>query len=278
MRWGRPLALATLAVAALSAIPAPAAAPGPRQALSIGWPNAGRLENGRRVRNGAWMRVLPRYAKSPAKWAMPQLLDALDRAAHKVARRWPGAVLGVGELSAQGGGPIASHHSHQSGRDADVSFYLTDARGRQLRHDRFLACDPDGKVRGMPGARFDDARNWALLAALLDDRAVRVRQIFVHASLRARLLAHAAKVHAPAALRERAAFVLYQPPNVDPHDDHFHLRVACPPSQAGKGCIDDARARKASPETTAARAPSRPSDPPEPSATEPDPEGDGEPE
>ena len=58
-----------------------------------------------------------------------ELVDAIQRAAALVARRQPGAVLGVGDLSQRGGGNVAFHRSHENGRDADLLFYSVDENG-----------------------------------------------------------------------------------------------------------------------------------------------------
>ena len=237
------VALASVVVS-LSVVGAAATGVAGGRTLSIGYPNAGKLVNGRRLRETPTLRFVPAHAKSPARYGVPALLALLDHASRRVARRYPGAVLGLGELSAEHGGRLAAHHSHQSGRDVDVGFYLVRERGgRGLYPPRFLACDGDGKVKSEPGLRFDEGRNWTLLTALLDDRTAQVRSIFVYAPLRARLLAHAEKVGAPRELRDRAAMLMSQPPHAAPHDDHFHVRIACPPGQGALGCFDDSRAR-----------------------------------
>lgn len=230
---------------ALCLLAAPAVASGPLagRALSVGYPNGGKLVGGRRVRETPYMKIIPDHARRTAKWALPELLALLDRASRKVARRFPGSVLGIGELSNRDGGPIASHHSHQNGRDADLAFYVVNGKGRVLRPLHLVPIDDDGHSRDIKTTRFDDARNWALVSALLEDRQANVVQIFVYAPLRARLLAYAEKVGAPRELRTRAAFAMMQPANAESHDDHFHIRIACPKGMAAKGCIDFSRPR-----------------------------------
>ena len=70
---------------------------------------------------------------------------------------------------------------------------------------------------------------------------MKVTHIFVATPIRERLLAYAAKVGAPPAIRSRASEVLAQPRGSLPHDDHFHVRVACP-SNAEK-CIEQPLAK-----------------------------------
>jgi len=131
-------------------------------------------------------------------------------------------------LSKAGGGELEHHASHESGRDADVGFYVKGASGRPVQSDDMVAFRGDGSAQAWPGARFDDARNWALVEALLSDNHGSVSHIFVARPIRDRLLSFAAKVGASGAVRARAAEVLVQPRGALPHDDHFHVRIACP--------------------------------------------------
>lgn len=214
-------------------------------ALSIGYPNDGKLSGARRFRDTRYMKSLPDYSAGQAKWALPELLDLLDRASRSVAKRYPGSVLGVADFSGRDGGPIPRHRSHQTGRDVDVGFYLVAANGRAMRPLRLVDMNSDGTSTVRKTTRFDEKRNWAFIAALLQDKEVKVTNIFVWAPLRTRLLAHAEKIGAPRALRQKAAQVMSQPANVQRHADHFHIRIACPDSLVGKGCIESARRRPA---------------------------------
>jgi murein endopeptidase len=206
--------------------------------LSLGYTNSGRLIGGKLFRDTPFMTRTQVHRKSKVSWALPNLLSVLNRAARTVARKYPGSMLELGELSRKEGGRITSHLSHQSGRDADVSFYLTDLDGAPIRAPRFLRCVGTGEGRDDPTIRFDDQRNWEFVRALLEDPNEEVRQIFIYAPLRARLLAYAAKVKAPRALRAKAAAAMMQPVNALPHDDHFHVRISCPLDMVERGCAD----------------------------------------
>lgn len=212
-------------------------------AVSFGHPNDGKLEGAQAFKPTRYMKRLPDYAKSEAKYAIPELLEALDRASQAVAKKYPGSVLGVADLSAKNGGPIPRHRSHQSGRDVDVGFYLVNEKGRIVRPYGLVNMKADGTSTVRSTTRFDEKRNWAFIAALLQDKKVKVTHIFVWAPLRARLLAHAEKIGAPKSLRQKAAQVMSQPANVQRHADHFHIRIACPDRLVGKGCIDAPRRR-----------------------------------
>jgi penicillin-insensitive murein DD-endopeptidase len=209
---------------------------------SKGAPNAGSLEGGRQWKDSKWALHMTRHEAS-ATFALPELLRLVDGAARSVQRAFPRSMLLVGDMSKETGGAIVGHHSHQNGRDVDVGFYAADEKGRPVRMVQFSPFDSRGRSVVSPDVHFDDTRNWKLITTMLTDRHAEVRSIFIASWLRARLLAHAAKTNAPAALRERAAAVMMQPPNAEPHHDHFHVRIACPSASRGKGCFDDSFAR-----------------------------------
>src|SRR6185369_13361025 len=106
----------------------------------------------------------------------------------------------VGDLSGRTGGHIDGHGSHQTGRDADVGFYVMNSRGKPMPVKRFIAFDGAGRARDLAWASFDDARNWAMVEAFLKYDKANVRYLFITNELRARLLAYAAKKHVPADL------------------------------------------------------------------------------
>jgi penicillin-insensitive murein DD-endopeptidase len=210
---------------------------------SIGSPTEGRLEGGTHLDDAPFLRVVPAYAVGDVRWGLEPLVAMIARAARTVHRQFPDAVTSVGHLSRAGGGELDRHRSHESGRDADVCFFVRDAAGRELAPSRFVSFRGDGTAVGWPGALFDDARNWALVSALVTDPEAHVTHLFVATPLRARLLAYAERVGAPAAVRMRAAESMQQPRGVQPHDDHFHVRIGCPPHMSG--CVENPAPRDA---------------------------------
>jgi penicillin-insensitive murein endopeptidase len=149
--------------------------------------------------------------------------------------------LSVGELSGEKGGRISGHHSHRNGRDIDIGFYLIDDAGQSAMVRDFV---PVVRRSGLAyfGAgkyHFDDARNWALVAKLLDDDDARVQFVFVSKRMQLRLLAQAARVNAPAELIMRAKTVMFEPTEGNRHQSHFHVRIYCPASDR-PGCVDRA--------------------------------------
>lgn len=202
--------------------------------MSVGAPNQGKLRGARKLR--VTDDVITK--KSSSTWGLPDLTNLIQRAARAVRKKHGGPALLVGDLSAKLGGPLVGHNSHQSGRDADIGFFVTNSKGKPFRAKRFLPFDDAGVGKDVPWARFDDARNWAFVRALLTDEQVTVRHVFVTAGLEARLLAFAKQKKEPEELVTRAASVLMAPKDADVHDDHFHIRIACPEAMRGT-CIED---------------------------------------
>ena len=208
---------------------APAAPQRSAPGRSIGSPTEGHLIGGAHLTDAPYLRQYPVYGHGDVRWGLEPLVGLIDRAAKLVRKQYPDAVLSFGHLSKAGGGELDRHASHESGRDADVGFYVKNAAGKSILSDHMVAFVGDGTAPSWPGAHFDDARNWALVAAIVGDGHARVTHLFVATPIRERLLAYAAKIGAPPSLRSRASEVLAQPHGALPHDDHFHVRISCPP-------------------------------------------------
>jgi penicillin-insensitive murein endopeptidase len=184
-------------------------------------------------------------------------VELLERVSMHVERRFPGSVLLVGDLSRQGGGDLAGHASHESGRDADVGFYYTDPSGASVRTDRLLAVGASGRAREATNLRFDDARNWALVEAVITDSKTVVQRIFVAEVVQRRLIDYAVQHGIDDGIVARARTLMKQPGSGPAHDDHFHVRIACPKNprnQRGAACVQSPRGG-ASRERTAALGP-----------------------
>ena len=205
---------------------------------SIGAPNKGRLVGAVKLHASRALKIKERAQA----WALPELVKLLQRAAGKVAKKHPRSVMLVGDLSAKRGGAMTGHNSHQTGRDADVGFYIANSKGKPAAMKRFVAFDGAGKSAQVTWAQFDDARNWALVEALLTDKDSPARYIFVSVPLRTRLLAYAAKQNVSKDLRAKAATAMMSPRDADVHDDHFHVRIGCPESMKAT-CAEESLAR-----------------------------------
>lgn len=179
------------------------------------------------ARAGDGWTIPPTWANRGLNYGTPSMIGLIQRAAKRVASKHPGATLGVADISRRKGGKSEWHKSHTCGRDVDFLFYAVDTRGRPLPA---LSSMIPFNARGVGvhrGAevKFDTARNWALIKALLQDR-VSVEKVFIHDSLKRRLLAHAKKRKESPALIARADARMVQPSDAGPHDDHLHVRIS----------------------------------------------------
>ncbi len=188
------------------------------------------------------LRVLPlRHGHRCLSWTTPRLAHALAAASARVQRELADSPpLSHGNFSRAAGGVIAYSRSHQSGRDADLAFYQIDAGGRPILPDDLARFGPDlwraGEDGG--GVLFDVARNWLLVAALLEDPSIDVQWLLIEETLRFALLEEGRRLGASAALLHRAAQALHQPSDSAAHDDHLHLRIRCTAAEQRRGCTD----------------------------------------
>lgn len=196
---------------------------------SVGYPWRGRLEGGLRLTASPRIHLMEVDVPRGNFWGTRSLVHLLQRVAERVAAAAPGARLNVGELSRRGGGNLVGHRSHESGRDVDLGFYLTDEAGVPYEPRRFVNVNRHGRGRdGETAVRFDDLRNWLLIAALVGDEGSPVQHAFVHRSVRARILAEGRRQGASEALLAQVERVVISPGVRHPHRNHFHVRIYCP--------------------------------------------------
>ena len=119
--------------------------------MSIGRIHGGALVAAVRMPEGAnWEVVHPALA-----WGTKETVDALAHAIDSVVARFPGAPKAfIGDVSARNGGHIHPHVSHQSGRDVDLGYYLTEGH-------RWYA--------NASGPNLDRPRTWHLIRTLIAD-------------------------------------------------------------------------------------------------------------
>lgn len=221
--------------------------------VSVGRSNGGRIHRPVAMpARGRGYKVPQTWRDRGNQWGTDELVALVERAAGEV-RSQRRVTLGVADLSPKRGGKTIWHASHQSGRDVDLIFYAVDDNGRSLPPPEVEMVHFDGK--GEPfipkhmretgyeeptwqQRRFDDARNWALVEALLSDPDARVQWIFVSTKLRSRLLNWAERHDRPEWMVEYARQVMKQPSQKAPHDDHFHVRLYCSRTDRELGCED----------------------------------------
>ncbi len=204
---------------------------------SIGLPHRGVLQGGVELPlEGNAHRFL---RKNDRHFALPRFADVLVRSAEAVQFERPGPRLVVGDLSTRSGGQLLPHLSHRSGRDADLLLFAMTVEGAPVESPGFVHFGADGlgwDETGKRFLRFDVAREWILVKALLENPDARVQWIFVSDVLACALLDWAHSLGESAELIERAATVMAQPRPGGVHDDHIHVRTGCSPEDRATGC------------------------------------------
>jgi penicillin-insensitive murein DD-endopeptidase len=223
------------------------------ESLSCGAANRGALAGARPLPDAGFGYVTPEpWRARGLRYGTDELIGLLERAASRVAREHGGALLAVADLSAEQGGPVPRHASHQSGRDADLIYYAIDAAGDPFQPDHHMPMfGPDGRALSadspVPAPRiaerfFDLRRNWSLAVALVSDPEVQVTRIFVSTRVRDWLLAYGRAAGAPLDAYEAVQAVLYTARDAASHQDHLHVRIACSAEDVEAGRCTDATA------------------------------------
>jgi hypothetical protein len=119
--------------------------------MAVGSPSAGLLVNGRVAeKSELFTPVSPGTA-----WGTTETLTYLTAALKKVHDVAPDAPpLYLGDISAERGGPLAPHVSHQSGRDVDIGYFYA-------KNERWY--------RRGTAQNLDIAKNWAFVRALVTE-------------------------------------------------------------------------------------------------------------
>jgi penicillin-insensitive murein endopeptidase len=173
-------------------------------------------------------------------WGNPRLVRAVEEAARAVREQLPGgAPLVIGDLSARRGGKIPRHVSHRTGRDVDLSWFVTTPEGIAVKNPGFVNVGADGlaKLEGREEyVRLDVERQWLLVKVLLQSPHIDVQRMFCGKEVEALLVDHARARGEPAELVWRAMTVLLEPGDGLDHADHLHLRIACSPEETLRGC------------------------------------------
>jgi murein endopeptidase len=198
----------------------------PREVMrgqSIGAPSGGRLQEATQLSRSDGYHI-----RRPGRsFGTQAAVELTERAITATLETFPDLhVLAIGDLSAEGGGPITEHRSHQSGRDVDIGlYYLERPDGYPAS---FVAADEDN---------LDSAATFTLIENLLastnDDGGVQV--IFLDYDIQGLLYYWAldagvserrlAKIFQYPHGRGMPAGLVRHEPN---HDNHIHVRFKCP--------------------------------------------------
>ncbi|MGM0557789.1 MAG: HEAT repeat domain-containing protein [Myxococcota bacterium] len=211
---------------------------------SVGDVSSGYLINARPIEQPhPRLALLPVQYKRGLHYTSDQLYRLIDEAARHVAATHDGAVTWLGNLSAPGGGDIPYSVSHNSGRDADLAFFLVDEDGKPVVPEDLVPIEDDGTFESEDGEvyHFDAERNWTLIEGLVRASDDDIQYIFVSDALRRMLLTEARRRGASRSIIARAERILHQPGGALPHNDHFHVRVYCSETDVRSGCEDFGR-------------------------------------
>jgi murein endopeptidase len=93
---------------------------GPATGQSVGAPWEGRLQHASELpQSDVYVIRRPQRA-----FGVATTIDFIQRAIDETLEKYPDVhELAIGDISQEDGGPITQHHSHQSGRDADIGFF-----------------------------------------------------------------------------------------------------------------------------------------------------------
>lgn len=142
----------------------------------------------------------------------------IQKMAKFVHEKISGYVLTVGDVSAQRGGKLFSHLSHQNGLDADISYLVNNKRSE------FASVVTNQGVN----SDFLPAENWDLFKYAFS--VGRVELILVDTKVKKSLCQQAIRASDLKDAQDRgfAYEILRRVLLVKGHDNHFHLRIACP--------------------------------------------------
>ena len=198
-----------------------------QESRSVGAPDRGRLEDGVQLRDSEHY---VRLASGGVQWGTDELVALLERSAARLQAREDGPRLLVGSLSSRNGGRLRPHESHQSGRDADVSIFVTDDGGEPVVATRFVALDRrtgcgrnDGRV-----VCIDPRRTYLFIASLVEDESVRVRFVLLAGDLRQLVLAAGRRADTSDEVMQRVEEITALRRGSDSHRSHLHIRIECP--------------------------------------------------
>ncbi len=185
------------------------------QSQSIGTPAAGCLMGAEALEpDGPGWQVLRLERKR--NYAHPAMIDYIHWLGHRIQDESLGAII-IGDLSQPRGGPMSfGHGSHQNGLDVDILFRLTDLPLTESERER-----PDmiSVVRGQTVDRSlwsDKLERLVEIAA----SAPQVERIFVNPAIKAHLCKTVPQSQHSWLRKLRPWWG---------HDEHFHVRLACPP-------------------------------------------------
>lgn len=207
---------------------------------SLGQPRNGSVLNSAELAfTGPHYSIIERHRARNTRFGTDQMIELIHYSAARVDEQFPGSILRVGNIGYKRGGKIPWSVTHNSGRDADLAFYVKRIDdGAHIPSPDLLHIDESGIAISHRDLQFDVERNWILVKALLTHPEIHTQWLFISEPLKQMLLAHALELGEDPDLIERASQILHQPTESLPHDDHLHLRITCSKRDRLEGCLD----------------------------------------
>ncbi|HUH05999.1 MAG TPA: penicillin-insensitive murein endopeptidase [Kofleriaceae bacterium] len=184
--------------------------------ISLGRTSGGALFNPVTIPPGPYWKIVNRTQT----WGTTETVEQLAHCIERVNQQFPNTPpLHIGDISERNGGYIKPHISHQSGRDVDLGYYYTTARGWYVRGN---------------ASNLDLARNWALIRAMITE--TDVQRIFIDRAIQKLLREHALSIGEDSAWLDRIfgggasterPLIMHE----DGHDTHLHVRFYNPIAQ-----------------------------------------------
>ena len=204
--------------------------------VSIGTPMNGVLRCGNRLQRWGEHHYLQPFTRDQDyRYGTDELVNGLLWVANSMAEAGIDRIA-IGSMSKRGGGDLPLSGSHESGRDVDLPFLMSNPSGAHIEslYHHF-------NRRGISKThgnwyRFDVEGNWRLLTSLLACPHFEVQFIVIAPALKKLLLAGAAKRGVSQEAISRIEQILVPPKWAKPHDNHFHVRIACPKKDVGGRC------------------------------------------
>jgi penicillin-insensitive murein DD-endopeptidase len=207
--------------------------------VSIGVPWRGHLVDGARIpSSGVGFTSRPVWVLRGARYGTDELVELITGVARRMSEKVPDVRLVVADLATRGGaGGDAFHRSHQTGRDADLVFYMR-KDGQPFEPDAMHVFNDHLVAEDGSGITLDLARQWLLVRELLTAPEAKVQYLFIYQPFADKLIQHAKDIGEPDELIERAKKALHQPGHSALHNDHMHVRIYCSDADRAYGCED----------------------------------------
>ena len=217
-----------------------ATAVGDGTSVSVGKPSNGYVVDAKRLPDsGEGFTTQAVWKTRGNRYGTDELLDLVTGVGRRMKLQFTDVRLVVADLSSQRGGAAkAWHRSHQSGRDADLVYYMRGPDGKPFEADAMRVFDADAKAKDGSGITVDIPRTWLLVKELVTAPEARVQWVFMYEPIAAKVIEHAIAIGEPEALVARARTTLKQPGDSARHDDHMHVRVYCTEKDRMFGCVD----------------------------------------